>query len=205
MSTVKIFAGSASQSLGEKIAQSYGVKTGALSLEKFSDGEMCPSFDESVRGCDVFLIQSTYPPADHILELLLMIDAVRRASAKQVTVIVPYFGYARQDRKDKPRVSIAAKLNANLLSAAGADRLMTIDLHAGQIQGFFDFPVDHLYGSAIFVPYLRQLQSNNLVFAAPDVGGVGRARAFAKYFNAELVVCDKHRKRANEIASVFTP
>lgn len=202
MSTVKIFAGSASQLLGEKIAQSYGVKTGALSLEKFSDGEMCPSFDESVRGCDVFLIQSTYPPADHILELLLMIDAVRRASAKQVTVIVPYFGYARQDRKDKPRVSIAAKLNANLLSAAGADRLMTIDLHAGQIQGFFDFPVDHLYGSAIFVPYLRQLQSNNLVFAAPDVGGVGRARAFAKYFNAELVVCDKHRKRANEIASM---
>jgi len=202
MSTVKIFAGSASQSLGEKIAQSYGVKTGALSLVKFSDGELAPSFDESVRGCDVFIIQSTYPPADHIMELLLMIDAARRASAKQVTVIVPYFGYGRQDRKDKPRVSIAAKLNANLLSAAGADRLMTIDLHAGQIQGFFDFPVDHLYGSAIFVPYLRQLQSNNIVFAAPDVGGVGRARAFAKYFNAELVVCDKHRKRANEVASM---
>jgi ribose-phosphate pyrophosphokinase len=202
MSSVKIFAGSASQSLGEKIAQSYGVKTGALSLVKFSDGEMSPSFDESVRGCDVFIIQSTYPPADHILELLLMIDAARRASAKQVTVIVPYFGYARQDRKDKPRVSIAAKLNANLLSAAGADRLMTIDLHAGQIQGFFDFPVDHLYGSAIFVPYLRQLHLQNIVFAAPDVGGVGRARAFAKYFNAELVVCDKHRKRANEVASM---
>ena len=202
MSTVKIFAGSASLALGEKIAESYGVKTGALSLVKFSDGELSPSFDESVRGCDVFLIQSTYPPADHILELLLMIDAAKRASAKQVTVIVPYFGYARQDRKDKPRVSIAAKLNANLLSAAGADRLMTIDLHAGQIQGFFDFPVDHLYGSAIFVPYLRQLKLNNLVFAAPDVGGVGRARAFAKYFNAELVVCDKHRKRANEVASM---
>ena len=202
MSAVKIFAGSASQSLGEKIAQSYGVKTGALSLVKFSDGEMAPSFDESVRGCDVFIIQSTYPPADHILELLLMIDAARRASAKHVTVIVPYFGYARQDRKDKPRVSIAAKLNANLLSAAGADRLMTIDLHAGQIQGFFDFPVDHLYGSAIFVPYLRQLHLQNIVFAAPDVGGVGRARAFAKYFNAELVVCDKHRKRANEVASM---
>ncbi len=163
---------------------------------------MCPSFDESVRGCDVFLIQSTYPPADHILELLLMIDAARRASAKHVTVIVPYFGYARQDRKDKPRVSIAAKLNANLLSAAGADRLMTLDLHAGQIQGFFDFPVDHLYGSAIFVPYLRQLNLDNIVFAAPDVGGVGRARAFAKYFKAELVVCDKHRKRANEVASM---
>jgi ribose-phosphate pyrophosphokinase len=202
MSTVKIFVGSASQSLGERIAQSYGIKSGAISLVKFSDGEMSPSFDESVRGCDVFIVQSTYPPADHILELLLMIDAARRASAKQVTVIVPYFGYARQDRKDKPRVSIAAKLNANLLSAAGADRLMTIDLHAGQIQGFFDFPVDHLYGSAIFVPYLRKLQLNNIVFAAPDVGGVGRARAFAKYFNAELVVCDKHRKRANEVASM---
>lgn len=202
MSSVKIFAGSASRVLGEQIAQSYGIKTGALSLVKFSDGEMSPSFDESVRGCDVFIIQSTYPPAEHILELLLMIDAARRASAKQVTVIMPYFGYARQDRKDKPRVSIAAKLNANLLSAAGADRMMTIDLHAGQIQGFFDFPVDHLYGSAIFVPYLRKLHSNNIVFAAPDVGGVGRARAFAKFFNAELVVCDKYRKRANEVASM---
>lgn len=202
MAKVQIFSGTSSRYLAEKIAKSYGQPLGAMSLFKFSDGEMSPSFDESVRGNDVFLIQSTFPPADNMMELLLMVDAAKRASAKYVTVVVPYFGYARQDRKDKPRVSIAAKLNANLLSAAGADRLMTIDLHAGQIQGFFDFPVDHLYGSAIFVPYLRNKSLNNLVFAAPDVGGVGRARAFAKYFTAEMVVCDKHRKRANEVASM---
>lgn len=202
MAKVQIFSGTSSRYLAEKIAKSYGQPLGAMTLFKFSDGEMSPSFDESVRGNDVFLIQSTYPPADNMMELLLMVDAAKRASAKYVTVVVPYFGYARQDRKDKPRVSIAAKLNANLLSAAGADRLMTLDLHAGQIQGFFDFPVDHLYGSAIFVPYLRNKSLNNLVFAAPDVGGVGRARAFAKYFTAEMVVCDKHRKRANEVASM---
>lgn len=202
MAKVQIFSGTNSRYLAEKIAKSYGQPLGALTVFKFSDGEMSPSFDESVRGNDVFLIQSTFPPADNMMELLLMVDAAKRASAKYVTVVVPYFGYARQDRKDKPRVSIAAKLNANLLSAAGADRLMTIDLHAGQIQGFFDFPVDHLYGSAIFVPYLRNISLNNLVFAAPDVGGVGRARAFAKYFAAEMVVCDKHRKRANEVASM---
>lgn len=202
MAKVQIFSGTSSRYLAEKIAKSYGQPLGAMSLFKFSDGEMSPSFDESVRGNDVFLIQSTFPPADNMMELLLMVDAAKRASAKHVTVVVPYFGYARQDRKDKPRVSIAAKLNANLLSAAGVDRLMTIDLHAGQIQGFFDFPVDHLYGSAIFVPYLRSKSLNNLVFAAPDVGGVGRARAFAKYFTAEMVVCDKHRKRANEVASM---
>lgn len=202
MAKVKIFSGTNSRYLAEKIANAYGKPLGELTVFKFSDGEMSPSFDESVRGNDVFLIQSTFPPADNMMELLLMVDAAKRASAKYVTVVVPYFGYARQDRKDKPRVSIAAKLNANLLSAAGADRLMTIDLHAGQIQGFFDFPVDHLYGSAIFVPYLRKLQLENIVFAAPDVGGVGRARGFAKYFNAEMVVCDKHRKRANEVASM---
>lgn len=202
MAKVKIFSGTNSRYLAEKIAQSYGKPLGELTVFKFSDGEMSPSFDESVRGNDVFLIQSTFPPADNMMELLLMVDAAKRASAKYVTVVVPYFGYARQDRKDKPRVSIAAKLNANLFSAAGADRLMTIDLHAGQIQGFFDFPVDHLYGSAIFVPYLRSLDLKNIVFAAPDVGGVGRARGFAKFFNAEMVVCDKHRKRANEVASM---
>jgi ribose-phosphate pyrophosphokinase len=202
MAKVQLFSGESSRYLAEKIAKSYGQPLGAMSLFKFSDGEMSPSYDESVRGNDVFLIQSTFPPADNMMELLLMVDAAKRASAKYVTVVVPYFGYARQDRKDKPRVSIAAKLNANLLSAAGADRLMTIDLHAGQIQGFFDFPVDHLYGSAIFVPYLRNKSLENLVFAAPDVGGVGRARAFAKYFTAEMVVCDKHRKRANEVASM---
>jgi ribose-phosphate pyrophosphokinase len=202
MESVSIFSGTSSRYLAEKIAESYGKPLGSVIVQKFSDGELSPSFTESIRGCHVFLIQSTFPPADNIMELLLMIDAAKRASAKQVTVVVPYFGYARQDRKDKPRVSIAAKLVANLLSAAGADRLMTCDLHAGQIQGFFDFPVDHLDGSAIFVPYLQSLGLYNVLFAAPDVGGVGRARAFAKFFEADMVVCDKHRKRANEIASM---
>lgn len=202
MSSVKIFSGTATRYLAEKIANHYGKPLGNLIVQRFSDGEMSPFFEESVRGCDVFLIQSTFPPADNIMELLLMIDAAKRASAKYVTVVLPYFGYARQDRKDKPRVAIAAKVVANLLSAAGADRLMTCDLHAGQIQGFFDFPVDHLDGSAIFVPYIKSLNIENLLFAAPDVGGVGRARNFAKIFEAEMVVCDKHRKRANEIASM---
>ncbi len=202
MSAVKIFAGSATRYLAEKIAENYGKPLGNMVLQRFSDGEMSPFFEESVRGCDVFLIQSTFPPADNIMELLLMIDAAKRASAKYVTVVMPYFGYARQDRKDKPRVAIAAKLVANLLSAAGADRLMTCDLHAGQIQGFFDFPVDHLDGSAIFVPYLRSLNIEKPLFAAPDVGGVGRARNFAKIFETDMIVCDKHRKRANEIASM---
>lgn len=199
---VKIFSGTASSSIAEKIAGFYGQELGAFSSVRFSDGEISVSFNESIRGCDVFLVQSTFPPADNIMELLLMIDAAKRASVKSVTVVMPYFGYARQDRKDKPRVAIAAKLVANLLSAAGADRLMTCDLHAGQIQGFFDFPVDHLYGSAIFIPYIRTLNLDELVFAAPDVGGLGRARGYAKYFDAEIVVCDKHRKRANEIASM---
>jgi ribose-phosphate pyrophosphokinase len=200
--SVKIFSGAKSQYLAEKIANYYGKPLGSVTVQKFSDGEISPSFDESVRGCDVFLIQSTFPPADNLMELLLLVDAARRASAKYVTVVVPYFGYARQDRKDKPRVAIAAKLVANLFSAARADRLMTCDLHAGQIQGFFDFPVDHLDGSAIFVPYLRSLQLSDLVFASPDVGGVSRTRAFARHFQADIVVCDKHRKRANEIASM---
>jgi ribose-phosphate pyrophosphokinase len=175
---------------------------GAVTILKFSDGEMSPSFDESVRGCDVFIIQSTFPTADNLMELLLMIDAARRASAHYVTAVIPYFGYSRQDRKDRPRVGIGAKLIGNLLTAAGADRLMTIDLHAGQIQGFMDFPVDHLEGNAIFVPYLKSLNLENIVFASPDVGGVVRTRNMAKFFNAEMVICDKHRKRANEIASM---
>jgi len=200
--TVKIFSGTSSLYLSEKIAAAYGQPLGSLTVQRFSDGEISPRFDESVRGCDVFLIQSTYPPSDNLMELLLMVDAARRASAKYVTVVLPYFGYARQDRKDKPRVAIAAKLVANLLSAAGASRLMTCDLHAGQIQGFFDFPVDHLDGSAIFIPYLDAIETKRLVFAAPDVGGVARARSYAKYFEADMVVCDKHRKRANEIASL---
>ncbi len=202
INAVKIFAGSASKTLGAEIAKYYGKDLGNSTLHVFSDGEMQPSFDESIRGCDIFIIQSTHAPADNLFELLLMVDAARRASAHQVTVVMPYFGYSRQDRKDKPRVGIGAKLVANLLTAAGADRLMTLDLHAGQIQGFFDFPVDHLEGTAIFVPYLRSLGSDKLVFASPDVGGVVRTRHMAKYFNADMVICDKHRKRPNEVASI---
>lgn len=202
MSAVKIFSGTSSQYLAEKIARSYGNPLGACEVQTFSDGEKCPSFNESVRGDSVFLIQSTFPPGDNMLELLLMIDAARRASAKNVTVVIPYFGYARQDRKDKPRVAIGAKLMANILMAAGADRVMTCDLHAGQIQGFFDIPVDHLDASAIFVPYLRSLNTENMIIAAPDVGGSARARRYAKYFGVDMVICDKHRKRANEVASM---
>jgi ribose-phosphate pyrophosphokinase len=202
MNSVKIFSGSASLYLAEKIADSYGKPLGNMTLQRFSDGEMSPSYDESIRGSDVYIIQSTFPPADNIMELLLLIDCAKRASAGSVTVVMPYFGYARQDRKDKPRVGIGAKLVANLLSASGASRIMTCDLHAGQIQGFFDIPVDHLYASAIFMPYIHSLALDNLVFAAPDVGGVARARAYAAHFHAHMVVCDKHRKRANEIASM---
>lgn len=202
MSEVKIFAGSNSTELAEKIAKNYGKKLGDVTLSKFSDGEMSPSFNESIRGCTVFIIQSTNQPSDNILELCLMIDAAKRASAYKVCAVIPYFGYARQDRKDRPRVSIAAKLIANMITSAGADRIMTCDLHAGQIQGFFDIPLDHLNGSAIFVPYLTQLNLSDMIFAAPDVGGVARARAYAKHFEVEMVVCDKHRKRANEIASM---
>ena len=202
INAVKIFSGSASNYLAKDIAKYYGKDLGAVTILKFSDGEMSPSFDESVRGCDVFIIQSTFPTADNLMELLLMIDAARRASAHYVTAVIPYFGYSRQDRKDRPRVGIGAKLIGNLLTAAGADRLMTIDLHAGQIQGFMDFPVDHLEGNAIFVPYLKSLNLENIIFASPDVGGVVRTRNMAKFFNAEMVICDKHRKRANKIASM---
>jgi ribose-phosphate pyrophosphokinase len=202
MSSLKLFAGTNSHYLAEKIAASYGEPLGQRTIKRFSDGEIYVSFDESVRGKDVYIIQSTFPNADNLMELMLMVDAARRASAAEVAAIIPYFGYARQDRKDKPRVPIAAKLVANLLSAAGVDRLMTCDLHAGQIQGFFDFPVDHLDGAAIFIPYLRSIQSDKLIIASPDVGGVKRAREFAKHLKAEFVVCDKHRERANEIASM---
>lgn len=202
MSKVKLFAGRATMPLAKEIARHYGQPLGEMTVNQFSDGEFSPFFNESVRGEDVFCIQSTSAPADNLMELLLMIDAARRASAKYVTVVVPYFGYARQDRKDKPRVAIAAKLVANLLTAAGADRLMTCDLHAGQIQGFFDFPVDHLDGTAVFVPYLEALGLERLTFASPDVGGLARARRYAKHFGVDLVVCDKQRKRANEVAAM---
>ena len=202
MQLVKLFSGNGTKVLAEKIAQEFGKPLGTVSIDKFSDGEISASFNESVRGSDIFIIQSTSAPSDNLVELLFLIDAAKRASADYVTVVIPYFGYARQDRKDKPRVTIAAKLLANILSAAGTDRLMTCDLHADQIQGFFDIPVDHLDGSSLFVPYLQTLKLKNLLFASPDVGGVKRARNYAKYFQVDMVVCDKHRERANEIASM---
>ncbi|MBX2945919.1 MAG: ribose-phosphate pyrophosphokinase [Cyclobacteriaceae bacterium] len=199
---VKLFSGRATTYLAEKIADAYGESLGKVMYQQFSDGEMSPFIAESVRGHEVFLIQSTIPPSDNLMELLLMVDAAKRASASSVNVVIPYFGYARQDRKDRPRVSIAAKLIANLISAAGADRIMTCDLHADQIQGFFDIPVDHLDGSYIFVPYLKSLQLDNIIFASPDVGGIKRARSFAKFFDADLAVCDKYRKEANKVESM---
>jgi ribose-phosphate pyrophosphokinase len=200
--TVKLFSGSASKELSHKIADAYGQELGESVLSRFSDGEFQPHFNESIRGCDVFLIQSTHQPTDNLMELLMMIDAARRASAHHVNAIIPYFGLARQDRKDRPRVAIGAKLVANLLVAAGIDRIMTMDLHAAQIQGFFDVPVDHLDGSIIFVPYIKSLGLTKLTIASPDMGGSYRARGFAKFFNAEVVICDKQRKRANEIESM---
>lgn len=199
---VKIFSGRATSYLAEKIASAYGERLGEVNYQQFSDGEMSPFIRESVRGHEVFIIQSTFPPSDNLMELLLMVDAAKRASASSVNVVIPYFGYARQDRKDKPRVAIAAKLIANLISAAGANRIMACDLHADQIQGFFDIPVDHLDGSYIFIPYLKSLGLSNIMFASPDVGGIKRARSFAKFFEAELAVCDKFRKEANKIESM---
>ena len=199
---VKLFSGSKSVYLAEKIAESFGQPLGQLSTTFFSDGEFQPNINESVRGCDVFMIQSTFAPADNLLELLLCIDAAKRASAHYITAVIPYFGFARQDRKDKPRVAIGAKLVANLLTAAGISRIMTMDLHAAQIQGFFEVPVDHLDSSVIFIPYIKSLDLEELVIAAPDTGGTQRARYFAQHLLAELVICDKHRKRANQIESM---
>jgi ribose-phosphate pyrophosphokinase len=201
-SRVKIFSGTTSRAVAEKIAAAYGQPLGDLTIQRFADSEIGPSFNESVRGCEVFLIQSTFPPADNLMELMLMVDAAKRASAYKVNVVMPYMGYTRQDRKDKPRVSIGAKVVAEFIQSVGTSRLMTCDLHAGQIQGFFDIPVDHLDGSTITAPYIRSLNLDNLIFASPDVGGVVRTRAFAKKFGAEIVVCDKMRLRANEIASM---
>jgi ribose-phosphate pyrophosphokinase len=199
---VKLFSGSGSKELADKIAVAYGQELGDVVVSRFSDGEFQPHFNESIRGCDVFLIQSTHQPTDNLMELLMMVDAARRASSHYVSAVVPYFGLARQDRKDKPRVAISAKLVANLLVAAGINRIMTMDLHAAQIQGFFDIPVDHLDGSIIFVPYIKSLGLKALTIASPDMGGSYRARGFAKFFNAEVVICDKRRKRANEIESM---
>lgn len=202
MVEVKLFSGTQSRYLSEKIADYYGYNLGNITLQRFSDGEMQPIINESVRGAYVFLIQSTFAPGDNLLELLLMIDAAKRASAGYITAVLPYFGYARQDRKDKPRVPISAKLVANLIQAAGAHRVMTMDLHADQVQGFFDIPVDHLRSEAIFMPYLQKQDLSRVIFASPDVGGVKRARAYAKFFERDLVICDKQRKRANEVAGI---
>ncbi|MEZ5042338.1 MAG: ribose-phosphate pyrophosphokinase [Saprospiraceae bacterium] len=202
MVEVKLFAGRASSYLAEKIADYYQQPLGKLQIHQFSDGEMQPVIQESVRGGYVFFIQSTFTPTENLMELLLMIDAAKRASAGYITAVIPYFGYARQDRKDKPRVPISAKLIANLLQAAGTDRVMTMDFHADQIQGFFDIPVDHLKSDAIYIPYLQEQDLSNVTFASPDVGGVKRARTYAKHFERPLVICDKYRKRANEVAGM---
>ncbi len=202
MLDVKLFSGTASYYLAKEIADFYGQALGKSTVLRFSDSEMQPVIDESVRGAFVFFIQSTFPPAENLMELLLLIDAAKRASAGYITAVIPYFGYARQDRKDKPRVPISAKLVANLLQAAGANRVMTMDLHADQIQGFFDIPVDHLKSDAIYIPYLEEQDLSNVIFASPDVGGVKRARAYAKYFHRELVICDKYREKANEVAGM---
>jgi len=199
---IKFFAGTATKNLAEGIVKEYGAELGKYSVTRFSDGEFEPRFDESVRGSAVFIIQSTIPNADNLLELLMMIDAAKRASATQIVAVIPYYGFARQDRKEKSRVSIGAKLIANLLTASGVSRVMTMDLHAGQIQGFFDVPVDHLYASAIFIPYIKKLNIENLLIAAPDMGGTKRAKAYAKMLNADIAICHKTRTRANVVDSM---
>ena len=199
---IKFFAGSNTKHLAEAIANSFGVQLSNSSIVEFSDGEFEPSFEETVRGADVFLVQSTTPPSDNLMELLLMIDAAKRASAANIIAVMPYFGYARQDKKGKPRVPIGAKLVANLLSAAGVDRIMTIDLHADQIQGFFEVPVDHLYASELFVEDINKLNLENLIIASPDMGGSKRANAYAKIMNCGVVICYKERKKANVIGDM---
>jgi ribose-phosphate pyrophosphokinase len=199
---VKIFAGRASEDLASKIATAYGTSLGDVTTTVFSDGEFCPSFEETVRGQDVFIVQSTMPPTENLFELLLMVDAAKRASARKIIVVLPYFGFARQDRKDKPRVAIGAKLIANMLMAAGIDRIMTMDLHADQIQGFFEVPVDHLYGSTIFYPEIDKFNTGNMIMAAPDAGGAKRANSYAKRLDVGLAICHKQRKKANEVAEM---
>lgn len=201
-SQVRLFSGKASTAVAEKIAHEYGMPLGKVEHYQFSDGELQVSYEESIRGQDVFVIQSTQPSADNLMELLLLIDAAKRASAHHIIAVIPYFGYARQDRKDKPRVAIGAKLVADMLHVAGATRVMTMDLHADQIQGFFNVPVDHLYASTIFMPYIQSLNLDNLAMAAPDMGGSKRANAYSKHLNADLVICYKQRVKANEVDSM---
>ena len=202
-SKVKIFSGAATKDLALKIAQNYGVDLVKASISTFSDGEFQPSLEESVRGADVFIVQSTVPPTDNLFELLLMVDAAKRASARRIVAVIPYFGFARQDRKDSPRVPIGSKLVANMLTAAGVTRVMTMDLHADQIQGFFEVPVDHLFASAISIPFIKSLNLPNLIMASPDMGGSKRAYAYAKHLQTEVVVCYKQRKEANKIEQMF--
>lgn len=197
MSDLSIFAGRFSNYLGKKIALRLNISLGKCSIKTFSDGELWVKYNENIRGKDVFIIQSTIPPADNLMELLIMIDAAKRASARRVNAVIPYFGYGRQDRKDQPRVSITAKLVANLITKAGADRVITMDLHASQIQGFFDIPVDHLYGSAVFMKKFRKLRIPNLAVASPDVGGIKMARAYAKRLHSDLILLDKRRPKPN--------
>ncbi len=199
---IKVFSGTKSRYMAEEICKELGIELGAMNIQHFADGEFEVSFEESIRGCEVYLVQSTFPNSDNLMELLLMVDAAKRASAKSVIAVMPYFGWARQDRKDKPRVSIAAKLVSNLLQAAGIDRVITMDLHADQIQGFFDVPVDHLYASSVFIPYIQSLKLDDLVIATPDVGGAKRANSYAKYLNVPLVLCHKQRAKANVVATM---
>jgi ribose-phosphate pyrophosphokinase len=199
---VKIFSGRTTQYLAEKIAQNYGLELGKVVVTDFCDGEFQPSFEENIRGNDIFIVQSTFAPASNLLELLMLIDAARRASARNIIAVIPYFGFARQDRKDKPRVSIAAKLMANLLSTAGVQRIITIDLHADQIQGFFDVPVDHLFASSIFVPYLKKLNLPNLTMASPDTGGTRRVATYAKFLGSDFVICYKQRSKPNHVGKM---
>ncbi len=191
-----IFAGSASRKLTDKITSFLNLKPGNVEIKRFSDGEIWAKYKQNIRGRDVFIVQTTPPPADNLMELLIMIDAAKRASAKRITAVIPYFGYARQDRKDQPRVAISAKLVANLLTVAGTDRVITMDLHAAQIQGFFDIPLDHLYASPIFSGLFADIKEN-LVLVSPDIGGIKLARAYAKRLNAQLVVIDKRRPKQN--------
>lgn len=199
---IKIFSCRGSRYLAEKMAKSLKMDLGKSVVTVFSDGEFQPAFDESVRGATIFIVQSTYPPVENLFELLLMIDAAKRASAYKVIAVIPYFGWARQDRKDRPRVSIGAKMVANLLNAAGCDRVMTCDLHADQIQGFFDFPVDHIYASSVFLPYLRAMKLPNLSIAAPDMGGAKRANAYSRILSCPLIICHKSRERPNVVGTM---
>lgn len=199
---IKFFAARSSRYLAEKIADQYGAEIGRSQVLEFSDGEFQPAYNETIRGCTVFIVCSTFPPTDNLMELLMMIDAAKRASAHRVVAVMPYFGLARQDRKDRPRVPIGAKLVANLLRAAGVDRVMTMDLHADQIQGFFDVPVDHLYASGVFVPYLKKLCMENVSVAAPDMGGAKRANAYAQYLASPMIICHKQRDRPNSVGKM---